>query len=162
MDLGLSAEQLLIYVIRPTLEHIGWESKVAEQLVLGTGITESRLRYLKQIGGGPALGIYQMEPATYRDIFENYLRFRPEFEVIQSLRDGRDSTGEEELIYNLAFATAMCRAHYRRMPAALPKEGDSLALASYWKEHYNTKYGSGTIMHSQAFFERAIETSEWV
>ena len=74
MDLGLDATQLARYIIRPTLEYIGWRSPASERLVLGTAITESRLRFIRQLGSGPALGIYQMEPATFRDINANYLR----------------------------------------------------------------------------------------
>jgi len=103
MNLGLDAEQLAKYVIRPTLEYIGWHSAVAEQLVLGTAITESRLRFLKQLGSGPALGIYQMEPATFRDLYSNYLIYRPEYQLINRLRDDRPTTKSEELSYNLFF-----------------------------------------------------------
>ena len=126
-NLGLDPEQLVEHVIRPTLEYLGWYSRAAEELVLGTAITESRLRYIKQIGGGPALGIYQMEPNTFRDIKQNYLSYNDDiYEVIESLRDQRDSTQEEELCYNLAYATAMCRAHYRRLPAKLPERGNAV------------------------------------
>ncbi len=160
MNLGLNAGQLLIYVIRPTLEYIGWGGDVAEQLVLGTGITESRLRYLHQIGGGPALSIYQIEPATFRDTYDNYLKFRVERSVIESLRDGRPTTEEEELNYSLAFATAICRAHYRRQPAPLPDSGDAPALAAYWKKWYNTGFGRGTVAHAIPHFEYAIEVHD--
>ena len=56
MNLGLDPGQLLALVIRPTLKYLEWDGRAAEQLVLGTAITESRLRYIKQLGGGPALG----------------------------------------------------------------------------------------------------------
>ena len=158
MNLGLDAEQLAKYVIRPTLEYIGWHSPVAEQLVLGTAITESRLRFLKQLGSGPALGIYQMEPATFRDLIKNYLRYRPEYQLIEHLRDRRLTTKSEELIYNLAYATAMTRAHYRRVSEPLPPEGDAWLLASYWKAHYNTHLGAGDPHEAQAHFQVAIDT----
>jgi hypothetical protein len=157
-NLGLDPEQLLVHVIRPTLKYIGWHSIAAEQLVLGTGITESRLRYLKQIGGGPAMGIYQMEPNTFRDIKQNFLAYQDDaYEVIESLRDHRDSTQEEELCYNLAYATAMCRAHYRRMPAKLPEKDNATLLTQYWKQYYNTGFGAGTITGALPHFDQAIE-----
>ena len=157
-NLGLDPLQLVVHVMRPTLEYLGWYSKAAEQLVLGTAITESRLRYLKQIGGGPALGIYQMEPNTFKDIIANYLSYNDDiYEVIESLRDHRDSTQEEELCYNLAYATAMCRAHYRRMPKALPDAGNATLLTQYWKQYYNTSYGAGSIEGALPHFDTAIE-----
>ncbi|KAF0118141.1 MAG: hypothetical protein FD149_866 [Rhodospirillaceae bacterium] len=66
-------------VIRPTLLHLGLHSPAAEALLLGTAIQESRLgTYLRQTGGGPALGVYQMEPATHEDIWTNFLAYRPD------------------------------------------------------------------------------------
>ena len=162
-NLGLDPEQLIEHVIRPTLEYLGWYSRAAEELVLGTAITESRLRYIKQIGGGPAMGIYQMEPNTFRDIKANYLSYNDDlYEMIESLRDRRDSTQEEELCYNLAYATAMCRAHYRRQPAKLPERGNAVAQATYWKQYYNTHYGSGSIDHATEHFHLAIEAVQAV
>lgn len=38
------------------------------RLVLGIGNKETQYRYLHQIGGGPALGPWQMEPATHNDL----------------------------------------------------------------------------------------------
>lgn len=156
MDLGIDASQLARYVIRPTLEYIGWSSPAAERLVLGTGITESRLRYIKQLGSGPALGIYQMEPATFADIIENWLRFRPENALFDNLRDSRPSTKAEEVIYNLAYASAMTRAHYRRQTEPLPNESDPMGMAQYWKDHYNTHLGAGDPLEALPHFQHAI------
>ena len=160
MDLGLDARQLLIHVIRPTLKYIGWHSLAAEQLVLGTGITESRLRYLKQIGSGPALGIYQMEPNTFDDLIDNYLKYRPEYQAIESLRDQRPTTHSEEIIYNLAYATAMTRAHYRRQKAALPLAGNAQAMSMYWKRYYNTHLGAGDPIEAAPHFKYAITVTQ--
>lgn len=157
-NLGLDPTQLVVHVIRPTLQYMGWYSRAAEELVLGTAITESRLRYLKQIGGGPAMGIYQMEPNTFRDIKTNYLSYNDDlYEMVEALRDHRDSTQEEELCYNLAYATAMCRAHYRRMSAPLPQQGNATLLAQYWKQYYNTGFGAGTVTDAVPHFYQAIE-----
>jgi len=160
MDLGLDATQLARYVIRPTLNYITWNSNRAERLVLGTAITESRLRYIKQLGSGPALGIYQMEPATFRDIIENFLIYRPEYQLIKGLRDQRSTTMEEELIYNLAYATAMTRAHYRRQSDPLPQPHDAWGMASYWKKHYNTHLGAGDPNEAKPHFQYAIDVFE--
>lgn len=160
MDLGLDPTQLAKYIVRPTLEYIGWWTRAAERLVLGTAITESRLRYIKQLGSGPALGIYQMEPATFRDINENYLKYRAEGQLIEDLRDSRPTTKAEEVIYNLAYATAMTRAHYRRQKGALPDADDARGMAQYWKKHYNTHLGAGDPHEAQPHFQFAIDVFE--
>lgn len=63
----LDPEQFRDYIIKPSLTHIGLWSPAAEQLVLATAMAESNLRYLQQING-PALGLYQIEPITHRDM----------------------------------------------------------------------------------------------
>ena len=75
--MGINPNQLLRYVIKPALTLLDMESPAAEALMLGTVAQESHCgRYLHQLGKGPALGIFQMEPTTYRDIWENYIAYR--------------------------------------------------------------------------------------
>lgn len=147
----MDAKHLTTLVVRPTLKQLGLHSRAAEQLIVGTIYQESHAKYLKQLGNGPALGFIQMEPATYKDIWDNYLAYKrklanqiTELSSMASLDDDMrpDVT---QLITNLAFAVAMCRVHYLRKKPALPKAGDIDGLAQYWKDHYNTHLGAGTV-----------------
>ena len=72
----MDAFQLRTEIVKPALEAIGYYSPAAEALIMGTAAQESHLKYVKQLGDGPALGLFQMEPATHDDIWANYLRFR--------------------------------------------------------------------------------------
>ena len=45
----------------------------AIDLVLVTGIVESRYKYLRQLGNGPACSFWQVEPATCVDILYTIL-----------------------------------------------------------------------------------------
>ena len=86
----LSSIHLLDRVIAPALEKIGLWSRAAEELVLGTAIIESGLTYLKQHGDGPALGLWQVEPATHDDLYTNFLNYRPELgSILMELRAPR-------------------------------------------------------------------------
>lgn len=152
----MDAKQLLELVIRPTLKKLGLHSEAAEQLVIGTIWQESRGEYIKQLGGGPALGLAQMEPATHDDIWRNYLAYKrtlanniTELASMQCLGDGMIPDANE-LISNLNYAVAMCRVHYLRVKAPLPKAGDVAGMAAYWKQYYNTPLGAGT---AQEFVE---------
>jgi len=63
-------------VIAPVLQKSGLDSEAAEELLLGTAVQESlNFKYRRQMGGGPARGYFQMEPATHDDIWDNYLQF---------------------------------------------------------------------------------------
>ncbi len=140
----ISPTQLRRLVVRPVLTAIGAWSEAAEQLVMGTAAHESGLRYIKQIGG-PALGIWQMEPATHDDIRENYLRYRPAMIELIGEASGVSALESRYLTGNLFYGAAMCRVHYLRVPDPLPEPDDLRGLASYWKQHYNTYAGRGTV-----------------
>jgi hypothetical protein len=157
MTYGLDVEQLRLNVIRPVLTRLDLHSPVAENLVLGTALHESNARYIRQIDG-PAMGIYQMEPATHYDIHKNFLAYNTPLKIRVNNLAGYFS-GElpdpGELIGNLYYATAMCRAHYRRLKAPLPTN-EPFSLAQYWKEFYNTRYGKGTVDQALPHFTRAF------
>lgn len=128
-------------------------------LILGTALKESLLIYVKQLDGGPALGFYQMEPATHADIWLNFLRYKPEYQraVLQfvNIQDFDDNNLEQALIGNAYYATAMCRMHYLRVAEAVPGWKDDLGLATYWKQYYNTPSGKGTVEEALKHFTRA-------
>ncbi|MBF0357913.1 MAG: hypothetical protein HQL70_04845 [Magnetococcales bacterium] len=141
--MGIDPAQFCKYIIRPALNLIKMSTPSAELLLLGTAAQESGLgRYLHQLGSGPALGVFQMEPATYRDIWQNYLRFHPEITNNLALRWPMEPE-PEEMISDLMLATVMCRLHYRRVAEPLPKSDDIVGLAAYWKKYYNTPAGRG-------------------
>jgi hypothetical protein len=138
-------------LIDRTLRTMDLYSPAASNLLMGTAAQESRLgTYLRQLNGGPALGIFQMEPNTHGDIWRNYLEHRPELKKTVSayLSWRHVGVGEaffaEELEWNLAYAIAMARVHYLRVPERLPMAGHLTGLARYWKHHYNTPLGAGT------------------
>ncbi len=157
----LDIRQFRANIVRPTLEAIGAHNRVAEDLVLGTALQESNLRYLRQLNEGPARGVYQMEPATHDDIWENYLAFRAELRAHVSAFLAPEQERVDQLVWNLAYATAMCRVHYLRVPHPLPDPGDIRAMGEYWKRHYNTPQGRGTadeFVHN--FEEHVIRTGD--
>lgn len=152
----MESKQLLEEVIAPTLIFMGMDSPAARNLLLGTIAQESHMgRWLKQING-PALGIAQMEPATHDDIWTNYLAYRPSLvaKLEQLLCPGFSKV--EQLKWNLAYATAMARIHYRRVPKSLPEADDHELLGMYWKEHYNTFEGKGTLTEFNHNYERFV------
>jgi hypothetical protein len=105
---------------------------------------------------GPALGIYQMEPATHDDIHENFIRFddglRGKIKDYNLMAMPIDAA--HEMIGNLYYATAMCRIHYLRVPEPIP---DYLGgQAQYWKTHYNSEKGAGTVQQYMNNWNRYV------
>lgn len=150
----ISVQQMREEIIRPALEHLSLWSLAAEQLLLGTAAAESHMgKHLRQVGGGPALGIWQMEPGTHDDNWGSYLRYRgPLADAVQQLAPSEFWSGDaiirvraEALVEQHRYACAMARVHYRRDKHPLPVAGDWIGMAACWKRHYNTPRGKGTV-----------------
>ena len=156
MSFGIQVGDLREIIIRPALMHIEAWSEAAEEIVLGTALTENYSNgslSLDQDGGGPALGLWQMERATMKDIEQNYLRFRPDIKGRVDMMYAIWPIPEIQLSGNLYLGAAMCRLHYLRQPGVLPEAGDYAGQGAYYKKFYNTLLGAGTT-------ERYIEAME--
>lgn len=144
-------EQLSNGVITPVLQNMGMYSDPAHDLLLGTAIHESAgLSRVTQYGydfmhpdNRLALGYYQMEPNTMWDLYENYLNFRNHRRVMVESFKIMGVSCEENLIMNAAYMTATARMQYYRCPDEIPDTVEGQAM--YWKDHWNTEHGKGTI-----------------
>lgn len=143
----IAPQAFLEQTIRPVLQILDApKPEAAADLLLGTALQESDLLHRRQLGGGPGRGLFQMEPATHEDIWANFLRFRPQWaRRVEGLLSRPGAERLEELEQNDRYAAAMVRVHYLRVPDPLPDAGDLEGLAQYWKQHYNTARGRGTV-----------------
>lgn len=116
----------------------------AVELLLGTAIHESDgLKRITQYGSGPALSYYQMEPATLHDLYDNYLRYHTEkLKLLDSFKCFGLSQNDN-LLMNVAYATAAARLQYYRSPHIIPKKLEGQAIM--WKDVWNTHLGAGTV-----------------
>jgi len=128
-------------VVIPACQQLGWLSDDAVNLLMGTAAQESGLVALKQYGNGPALGLFQMEPDTHLDIWQNYIKYHPETRAKVTEHLGYRH-GIEALKYDMIYMAMMCRIHYRRVREPLPS--GILGYAAYYKKYYNTPMGAGT------------------
>lgn len=164
----INSNQLRTLIVQPVLAALDLPAPdVAENLIMGTAAHESHLGdYIKQVGGGPAMGIYQMEPATLDDCYVNYLDYASR-STLKAAVDGflaaqpaaADGTPDKaaQLASNMAYATAMCRIRYYRAPGSLPSDPNDLnGLAAYWKQYYNTPLGAGTVEQFIADYNRYL------
>jgi len=147
----INVDQLRREIVAPALKHIQLWSPAAEELLLGTAAVESRMgTYLRQVGGGPALGIWQVEPATHADTWINWLQYRqPVGEVLLDLvpplyRNFGETIAvdPQALVACPMYCCAIARIKYRRSPEPLPAAGDWAGLELYHKRHYNSILGA--------------------
>jgi hypothetical protein len=160
--MSLDPGQLLKYVVRPSLQALGLPGGVlAEKLVLGTACQESRLQYLHQLGKGPALSLWQIEPVTAMDTLrrapaaalDRLDAMCPGVLPVQGKGTLLGST-VERLHGDLYLGAAMCRLVYYMKPFRgweLPSYvGDRIRVlpedwcAGVWKRWYNSPKGAGT------------------
>lgn len=161
---GLDVDQFRLYVVRVALERLSLHSPAAENLVLGTCLHESHLRWIDQIDKdskpGPAFGPGQMERPTHDDIWRSFLLYQPGLRATV-VRCAPFFTGEfpdaTALRTDLLYACVMCRIHYRRVKEALPSAANAVGLTNYWKQHYNTPLGRGTVEQAFPHFQRATQ-----
>lgn len=114
-------------------------------LLLGTVAQESQFTYTEQLGGGPALGFGQCEPATEADIWVNYLAYQPELATFIFARCGCTCPDTGALQHNMVYGILLMRTHYLRCdPEGMPAASDLAAQAQRWKQYYNTPLGHGT------------------
>lgn len=138
--MGINPTHLRVSVVRPTLESLGLWSVEAEALVMETLAVESAMgAHLLQLSGGPALGIAQVEPATFKWLLK-FVRKHPTLYLKFKLLFGWPAAGD--MIWNLRLAVAMCRLRY--LPDGQRIPSSRAGRAQYWKRIYNTKAGAGT------------------
>ena len=136
-------------IVEYALYKIDSYSDDALALVVRTGMAESGYRALKGYGeGNPAIGFWQIEPATMNDMITNYIQYRSHYKknlISLGMNFEKDTT--MSVMSNLAVQAALCRLHYRRDRDPIPSWGDLEAQGKYWKKVYNTVEGRGTVKH---------------
>jgi len=155
----LNITQFRELIVKPALRDLVLDSVGAEELLVFTCANESLGgTYLAQVKG-PALGIYQMEPETYNDIWQNYINNHSRLAMIMATNFGCSRMPvEDRLIWDLRFATAMARIHYARAMSPLPLPGDVEGIWEYYKTHYNTSKGAAEKVQAIANY-RAFNTN---
>lgn len=155
--MGLDPKQLLVHVVRPALAALGLPGGVlAEKLVMGTAAQESDgFRYVHQLGKGPALSLWQIEPATARDTLTRCRSdLQSRISAMAALIPGEpvylhpEELMIQQLPGNLYLGAAMCRLVYYMKPFKMPAEPPVDArnwCAQTWKRAYNTIKGAGTV-----------------
>jgi hypothetical protein len=153
------------YIVRPALMLLGSTPGIGAALnapwainqLVGTTKESGGCEYLVQLDGGPALGFYQMEPATHDDIWRNFLAYQPALaEVVKTACPYGGEGQANEMITEMLYATMMARICYYRSKLQAPLN-TALALATYHKVVYNTAAGASVASDDVAYYQQAID-----
>jgi hypothetical protein len=164
--MGLNLMQFKYSIVKPVIRMFPapYNSDAAVNLLTGTALVESGLEDLVQLPNGPALGLWQMEPATHYDCWTHFLDYEKNDELVKiakSVTNADDLSliwyGDLTMVWNLRYACFMARVKYIRAPNALPAADDALALAAYHKTWYNTALGAADVQKNTPLFQEAID-----
>ena len=144
-------------IVEPTLADMesvfpGASHPAAINLMVGIAIHESKGgTYLKQIKG-PARGVFQVEPFTESDIWNTYLKYRPErYDYALSLlpagfveNDGEDVVIlKDALTHDLRYSLFMARMKIYRGKFQWREPDNLHRLGVIWDEVYNANPDKG-------------------
>lgn len=138
-------KDLIKWVLRSTDPDLC--SPAAVNLLLGTAAQESRFgTFLRQLKGGPALGVFQMEPKTFWWL---HRRYKKKYPLIADRLFA-------ELEWDLSLSIVMARLRYRVVRARLPRCNSITGMAAYWKKYYNTIHGAGKVKEFIANYKKYV------
>ena len=152
--------QVKTRIIQPMLNLLPakWNTQAASNLLAYTFLAESGGgQYIAQLGGGPAIGPFQMETATHDDCWKNFLGFQMVLSAVgRNLACGA-VPGAAQMAGNWSYAAFMARVKYIRAPGALPAACDAEGICNYHKTVYNTAGGATVVDAAHiAMAEQAI------
>jgi len=156
----MKAKTLLEYIITPALDELAFVVKNinglnSKQFMLAVAAQESHCgEYFRQING-VALGIWQIEPSTNDDLYQNYLCYHQEIDPIlsQYYTPLMPCPHIQSPMYNCSIAR-LCMYRYRDpMPELNDKEG----MWQFYKKRYNSSQGKATQNQWNENWERYVK-----
>jgi hypothetical protein len=136
-----------IFILQPTLVHLGLYNPTARRLLLSTLAHETQGEHLDQrlsssdVTLGPAIGLYQIEAATHDDLMNNFLKYRKELAAKVAELSAPWPSLHHQLASNLCYTTAIARLIYFRRREPLPAPNDIDGIWKYYKQWFNTPLG---------------------
>jgi len=167
-------------LIQLVLKEYDLYSRDAEEILMLTCAAESNMgKYIKQVGGGPALGIFQCEPATlewandkleqkqdkayykYKDaLLEEDKLFYLKWNKIYIQTNILADTDHQKLRFMCNILDQIIAArlvYYFKTPKALPSYKDVQGMAEYYKKYYNSILGAATVEGTIAKYNKYVK-----
>ena len=137
---------LVDYFIRPACDYISeycpnCNGPNSVQMMLAIAAQESHCgMYFKQVGGGPARGVWQVETRSSEDVLENFVAHKNGLaDLLMSMYSPVLKYAHiQSPLYNCAIA----RLILYRYPEAMPDLDDKDGMWEFYKHRYNSEYGA--------------------
>jgi hypothetical protein len=114
--------------------------EVVKQMFFTAVVESGGGRWDKQIGGGPAVSYWQIEPVTAEDVYYRYLSTRKSLkdrvEKFSGVSQVEKGQMREVLLKNPKFAACIARLVYGMDKGSIPVSKGWEGHAEYWKKAY--------------------------
>ncbi len=118
-------------------------NNTAVEMIIETAVAETGLGQIEDKTTGTGMGITQFDKFPFDDIKKRNMRLRPK--ILKELGVDIALVEWDDLRYNDFLALLFTRLHYWLKGDPIPKTIEE--RARYWKLHYNTSAGKGTVEH---------------
>ena len=119
------------------------KNDVAHLLLYETAKAETGLGSIEDKTIGAGIGICQFDKFPFNDLKKRSLTFKDK--ILKDLGVDITKVDWDDLRYNIFLSLLFARLLYWLKGEPIPKTIEE--RASYWKLHYNTKLGKGTVEH---------------
>lgn len=115
----------------------------AKEMIIETAITETGLGQIEDKTVGAGMGLTQFDDKPFQDIRDRSIKLRPK--ILKELKIDISLVEWDDLRYNQFLSLLFTRLHYWLKGDPIPATIEE--RAKYWKRHYNTVQGKGTVEH---------------
>ena len=117
--------------------------ETAKEMIIETAVAETGLGQIEDKTVGAGMGLTQFDDKPFQDIRDRSIKLRPK--ILKELKIDISLVEWDDLRYNQFLALLFTRLHYWLKSDPIPATIEE--RANYWKLHYNTKFGKGTVEH---------------
>ncbi|MFY9088968.1 hypothetical protein [Arcobacter aquimarinus] len=115
----------------------------AVEMIVETAVAETGLGQITDRTVGAGMGLTQFDELSFKDIKNRNMKLRPK--ILKELGVDLQLIEWDDLRYNDFLSLLFTRLFYRLKGDPIPKTIEE--RAKYWKLHYNTEDGKGTVEH---------------
>ena len=117
--------------------------ETAKEMIIETAIAETGLGQIEDKTVGAGMGLTQFDEMPFNDIKTRTMKLRPQIQ--KYLKIDISLVNWDDLRFNPFLSLLFTRLHYWLKGDPIPATIEE--RAKYWKLHYNTKAGKGTVEH---------------
>lgn len=115
----------------------------AKEMIIETAIAETGLGQIEDKTVGAGMGLTQFDEMPFNDIKTRTMKLRPQIQ--KDLKVDISLVNWDDLRFNPFLSLLFTRLHYWLKGDPIPATIEE--RAKYWKLHYNTVQGKGTVEH---------------